>query len=321
MPKNNQQLIASYQDFEDEAIVAISPQSTGVRLSAIPTGTSFTAPLGTQVLLPPAVVSLGSDQPSDGDVYEIVDTDGSCTPLSPIIVTPPVGTSIADGPENTGTNALAASLILSFPFVTARLTYDAGTETIARNRFGLDVSEPSANANLVVAGTASGQVAPTGAGGGGGLTPPIAPGAILWATGGLIPSVSGTYKVDMSFTCEDSAADNLVLTLAAYGDWTATTGGSGGVGATNMSYETTAGTVPVVTAGVGPTVLATAEQSVPVGKLVTISLSALVPCPVVLNPVPPGFEPVAIACFLSSSAGGTLTLNKLSVSVVEVPIL
>ena len=64
MPKNNQQLIASYQDFENETAVAISPQSSGARFSQIPSG-------GTQVYLPPAVVDFGTDQPSDGDFFQL----------------------------------------------------------------------------------------------------------------------------------------------------------------------------------------------------------------------------------------------------------
>jgi hypothetical protein len=295
MPKNNQQLIVSYQDFAAKDAVTLSPQSTGVRLRQIPAGT-LGAPLGTVVYLPPAVSSGGSDDPSDGDQYTIVDSDGSCNGTAPIIIVPPAGTTIA----------LATETALFTTGISATVTYDAENEN-----WDLVLGGQFAEAAGGF-GTFNGQVTP------GNITPNIA-GAVLWATGPLTPKVSGLYQVNATFGYECAAGDTVQLELRTYGDVVSTTGGqfvNGGA----LFYETVALGSPAVAAGSGPTVKATYDQTIVAAKQGIITISALVQAPATPETLPnTGLEQIAIDCFLSTLANGSaLTVLRLDVSISEV---
>ena len=316
MPKNSQQLIATYQDFENELAVTLSPQSNGARLSAIPAGT-IDSTLGTQVFLPPAVVSGGADEPSDGDFYEVIDVDGSCNATAPIVVTPPVGTSIGGGPVNNGTNALAASVAVAVAFGGVRLTYDAGSaaggpaadEEIDRTNWTVEYLPPDPLLGVAAYTT---QVAPNN------FTPGDAGGAVLWATQPITPTFGSLFLVQMTYTFEGTVnSDQITAAIRTWGDATATTGG--GAGTVNVDYYTTAGGSPAVTAGTGPTVAATDVQTVVATKSSTLSITAIVEAPAVPKTLPAvGLEPIAIDCLLSTGAAGTiLTTQGLTVIIRE----
>ena len=291
MPKNNQQLITSYQDFSDELAVTVSPQSTGVRLRLIPAGT-VSVPIGTEVFLPPAVVDGGSDEPSDGDTYTIVDADGSCNGTAPIIVTPPDGTTI-DG---------ASEFALSLAGGSMTCTFDADN-----SNFNVELGGQSILAlNELQAGTIAGQVTPTN------ITPNIA-GAILWAAS-LQPFVVGLFKVEMTFDFTSSASDEVSVALRIYGDLISVTGGTAVPGG-QLNYETS--TAVVVTAGSGPSAAkASATVTVVATKQGVLSLTALIQCAAVPETPPDvGLEPVGIDCFLTTGANGT-ALSALGLNVV-----
>lgn len=295
MPKNNQQLIKSYQDFSDESAVTLSPQSTGVRLRLIPAGT-IGAPLGTQVFLPPAVVDGGSDDPSDGDSYEVIDADGSANITAPIIVTPPTGTTI-DG---------ASGFALVSSGASATFTYDAPAEN-----WLVSVSGLLAEQTGLETGTIDGQLTP------GNITPNIA-GAIL-AAAILEPKSTALFQVNATFGYECAAGDTVQLELRTYGDATVITGGAQ-VGGEEFFYETTGGGSPVVTAGSGPTLKATFDNTVVAGKQGIITVSALVQC--LATPATPpalGLLPVGLDLFLSTLANGSaLTVLRLDCAITEV---
>lgn len=104
MPSNSQATIAIWKDASAVAAFALSVQDTGARLRAIPA-------TGTTVDLPQA-------QPTDGDAYEVLDADGSCSSGNLITIVPPAGTTIRGG----------ANLILAAVFASARLTFDASQD-------------------------------------------------------------------------------------------------------------------------------------------------------------------------------------------------
>lgn len=100
MPSNSTGTIAIWKDATKVAAVVLSPQDTGVRLRQIQA---------------PTVVELPNDSPNDGDSYEVLDADGSCSSSNQIELVPPPGTTIRG----------ASSFFLSLAFVGARLVFDA----------------------------------------------------------------------------------------------------------------------------------------------------------------------------------------------------
>jgi hypothetical protein len=105
MPANSVSTIAIYRDVSAVAAVKLSVQETGVRVRAIPSGS-------TTVALP------ASPFPNDGDSYEVIDADGSCGPANLVIVTPTAGTTIRG----------AGAFPLAAPFASARFTFDAAAD-------------------------------------------------------------------------------------------------------------------------------------------------------------------------------------------------
>src|SRR4029077_3389933 len=108
MPENSTGQIAVYQDLSAVAKFTFSPQVTGVRLRKIPAGTS-TNPVGTFAVLP--------GEPSDGDNYELEDTDGSCDIDNANVVAP--------DPHGTATVGGLGAFPLFSPFAGGRFTFDA----------------------------------------------------------------------------------------------------------------------------------------------------------------------------------------------------
>lgn len=81
MPKNNTGTIQVATRVVGESLYAFSPEDTFALLSEIPSG-------GTTVVLP--------DQPNQGEAYDVVDVDGSCSVGNPIILEASGGLKIQD---------------------------------------------------------------------------------------------------------------------------------------------------------------------------------------------------------------------------------
>src|SRR5579863_3082920 len=244
MPKNSQQLIASYQDVSDTTLATLSPQSSGIRLRQIPAGT-VAAPIGTEVFLPP-------DDPSDGDTYEVIDADGSCNVTAPILITPPAGTTIAN---ESGSFGLAGANII------ARFTYEADETNWIPDLGALSLVEQQAETG----GTFGGQVVPE-------TFTPTAAGTALFACE-VFPRLAGFYRVSISFQVEPNADDTVSIVLFS-GAGPASISGGTAVPASPLpfAYE---GPTPLVIAAGPLTVKANQGQAVTSGEVTTISIVAI----------------------------------------------
>jgi hypothetical protein len=285
MPENSTGQIAVYQDLSAVPKFAFSPQVTGVRLSKIPQGT-LTNPAGTFAVLP--------GEPSDGDSYELEDTDGSCSVDNAVVVMP--------DPHGTATVGRLGAFPLFTPFAGGKFTFDA-----------------EAN-NWIVALT--GNVALTGVlskfGGGNGL----APGDLT--SGTTTPIVlfayqftgkgGGIFTIDFDLTFTLSQADTVTIALFAAADITAFSGGTlvnGAIGA--LRFESSSGGAVTVTATEGQfgqwaKQIASGEigkQTATWSGLTTIS---------VIDPNPVGI----VATIVAGTAGTTITGMSLSTSVRQV---
>jgi hypothetical protein len=291
MSKNNQQLIASYQDVSGEIVAALSPQSTGMRLSDIPAGTAD-APIGTQVYLPGAgpLLPFPPDAPSDGDSYQILDADGSCNRLAPVIITPPPGTTIDGGSEY--------GFAVAFGKVT--LTFDA-----SQSNWLVDVGGLPAAALFGAGGTIGGQAVP------GNVTPGVAPGVVLWARE-VSPVALGLYYVQFTHQAHLSVSDTLTYVISVGGPG-GFTGGTADTEDPDFSYE---GPTPIVIVP-ALTQVTTNTSGAGTAQLNTISAFVMVP----LAPDSGSSGPLAratIACHVATGAGGTaLTLQLLEASIEE----
>jgi hypothetical protein len=286
MPKNNQQLIASYQEAVGVDVAALSTQDTGIRLRQIPGGTQG-SPVGTQVFLPP-------DDPGDGDTYEIIDADGSCNGLAPMIVTAPTGTLIAN---------VVNTIELVFPEINARFTYEAEFKNWTFDLSGI----VSIASGVVEAGTVSGQAFP------GNYTPGQSPGTLLWVAS-VTPSVAGQFKFEMTLTVEASVADSLSIQIATVGGLESVSGGQsdpeGGI-----TWETSTSPVTFTATGT-PTTATTNVQQVPAGEQVTITVTGVVTVPLAYPGTATSGELArcGILCTLFTAAAGT-ALSDLALEV------
>lgn len=107
MSANNVSTIVINRDVSAVATVNLSVQETGVRVRAIPT------PGGTVVNLP------AKPFPNDGDSYEVIDGDGSCSPANLLTVAAPAGTTIRG----------LGVFVMSTPFASAWFTFDAAADS------------------------------------------------------------------------------------------------------------------------------------------------------------------------------------------------
>lgn len=292
MPRNSQNLIASYQDVSAATIAALSTQSTGIRLRNIPAGT-FPTPIGTQVFLPGAgpVVGTPPELPSDGDTYEVIDADGTSNVLAPIIVTPPAGTTI-DG--------FSGSFVFFGSHVEFMFTFDA-----EESNWILDIGGAGFP---VVPATTSGTIGEQAAVGN--LTPGAGGAAILWAET-LFPQVAGRFRVNMTYQGTSSVSDTISMLLAVGGPG-AISGGAQDTEDTNFFFN--GGTPVVVAAGLTNQTTNTDVA----GTKHLINVTAIVTVPLVVG-VSGTLDAATIACRIATGAGGTaLTLQLLEVSIEEI---
>ena len=292
MPRNSQNLVASYQDVTAVDIAALSPQSTGIRLRKIPAGI-FPVPIGTQVFLPGAgpIVSSPPELPNDGDTYDVIDADGSSNILAPIIVTPGAGQTI-DG--------FAGNFAFFGQNVEMTFTFDAEESnwTVSIGGAGFPVI-PAASFGTIGEQAAVGNLTP-GAGGA----------AILWAET-VFPVVLGRYRVEMTYQATSSVSDTLTLLLATGGPG-ALSGGSTDTSDQNFFFN---GATPVV---VAPALTNETTNTDAAATKHLVTVVAYVNVPAVVG-VSGQLEAGTIACRIATGAGGTaLTLQLLEVSIEEV---
>jgi hypothetical protein len=285
MPENSTGQIAIYQDLSAVQKFTFSPQVTGVRLSKIPAATSA-VPGGTLAVLPA--------EPSEGDSYELEDTDGSCSVDNAIVVLP--------DPKGTATVGSLGAFPLFSPFAGGRFTFDA-----------------EAN-NWVVALT--GNVALTGVlsrfGGGNLLTPgdltsgtttPIVLFAYEFKGRG-----GGIFTVDFDLTFTLSQPDIVTISLVEVTDITAFSGGtavSSPIG--TLRFESSAGG-PVTLTGTEVPIGQWAKQ-IAAGEIAkqTATWSGLTSI-TIIDPNPVGM----VARIVAATAGTSITALTLSTSVRQV---
>lgn len=104
MPANSSGQIAVWRDAVDVASFNLSLQDTGVRVR--------------QAQSPSTTIALPGEQPNDGDTYEVIDADGSCSAAHAIVIVPPAGTTIR--------GAASFSLLVAYDCVC--LTFDGETD-------------------------------------------------------------------------------------------------------------------------------------------------------------------------------------------------
>jgi hypothetical protein len=285
MPENSTGQIAIYQDFSAVQRFTFSPQVTGVRLRKIPAGTSA-SPGGTLAVLPA--------DPSDGDSYELEDTDGSCSVDNAIVVLP--------DPKGTATVGSVGAFPLFSPFAGGKFTFDA-----------------EAN-NWVVALT--GNVALTGVfskfGGGNLLTPgdltsgtttPI----VLFAYQFNVKG-GGIFTIDFDLTFTLSQPDTVTIALSQISDITAFSGGSAvsspiGI----LRFESSGGGAVTVTGS--ETALGEWAKQIAAGEIAkqTATWSGLTSI-TIIDPNPIGI----VTRIVAATAGTSITAMQLSTSVRQV---
>ncbi|MFI4971192.1 MAG: hypothetical protein ACHP7H_00815 [Hyphomicrobiales bacterium] len=283
MPKNNQQLIASYQNESDETVVALSPQSTGMRLSEIPLG-------GTQVFLPGSRIGFPdpANDPSDGDSYEVLDADGSANGSAPILITPPFGTTIGGG---------FAAYFIATAFGAIVLTFDS--ETDDWKVFISALSNILANQGII--GSADGAVNPSNL---------AAPAGVVLFAARATPQGTGIYSLAFTLTFTLSAPGTVTLTVQEVDALTSLSGGTN-LGA--FFYET--GTA-VVVVGAAPVTKATIEETYAAGGVHTMSGNVLLNATVQPQTLPLlGAKPIAVQCLVTSAVN--LSAMSLNVSLAE----
>jgi hypothetical protein len=98
MPANSSGQLAIWQDADAVATFALSLADTGVRVRKTQT--------------PSTTIELPQTEPNDGDEYQIIDADGSSSPMSAIVVVPPPGTTIQGATNYTSTVQRAALTVV-----------------------------------------------------------------------------------------------------------------------------------------------------------------------------------------------------------------
>jgi hypothetical protein len=234
MPSNSTGTIAIYEDIVGQRTLTFSPQLTGVRASKIPLNTG-PGLAGLTVFLPA--------DPSDGDSYELQDTDGSCGINNLIFLKP--------DPAGTATVGRLPFFAFIFPSQGARATFDAEA-----NDWALELN---ANGLFSLLSTIS------GTGGAGGnvhpadLTSGTTSPAILFAFQ-LSPKAGGLFFLSFSLEFELSAPDTVTIAIESAGNATSVSGGTN-VG-TNLFVE---GPGPVAVASDAPVQRSEWAAEVPAG--------------------------------------------------------
>ena len=285
MPENSTGQIAVYQDLSAVAKFTFSPQVTGVRLSKIPAGTS-TNPVGTFAVLP--------GDPSDGDSYEVEDTDGSCSVDNAIVVTP--------DPHGTATVGGLGAFPLFSPFAGGRLTFDAEANNwvvaLTGNVALTGVLAKLAGGNMLTPGDLTS-----------GTTTPL----VLFADqftskgGGIF-----TFDFDLTFTLNQ--ADTISIALFSVTDITAFSGGTESTSSLGSLRFESSGGGPVTITGT-ETQFGQWAKEIAAGELgkQTATWSGVTTIGVE-DPNPIGL----VATIVAATAGTTITGMSLSTSVRQV---
>ena len=285
MPENSTGQIAIYQDLSAVSRFTFSPQVTGVRLRKIPAGTS-TNLVGTFGVLP--------GDPSDGDSYEIEDTDGSCSVDNAIVVAP--------DPKGTATVGGIPAFPLFSPFAGGKFTFDAEANNwvvaLTGNVALTGVFAKLAGGTLLVPGDLTS-----------GTTTPIVLFAYQFTTkgGGIF-----TFDFDLTFTLNQ--ADTITIALSSVTDITAFSGGT--------ESSSSLGTLRFESSGGGPVTVTGNEtqfgqwaKQIAAGELgkQTATWSGVTTIAVEdQNPIG------IVATIVAATAGTTITGMSLSTSVRQV---
>jgi hypothetical protein len=286
MPENSTGQIAIYQDLSAVAKFTFSPQVTGVRLSKIPAATSVSSPAGTLAVLP--------GDPSDGDSYEVEDTDGSCSIDNAIVVAP--------DPQGTATVGRLAAFPLFSPFAGGKFTFDAGANNwvvaLTGNVALTGIFSKFGGGNLLVPGDLTS-----------GTTTPIVLFAYEFTGKG-----GGIFEVDFDLTFTLNQADTITIALSTVSEITAFSGGT--------EQSSPIGQLRFESSGGGPVTITGTQiqfgqwsEEIAAGEIgkETATWSGLTTISV-LDANPVGM----VATIVAGTAGTTITGMSLSTSVRQV---
>jgi hypothetical protein len=231
-----------------------SPQDTCLRLRKIPAAPSIFAA---------GVVGVLPANPQDGDTYECVDADASCSVTHAILILP--DSSQVPTPTISGSNAVIPvnplpAWIMFEPFSGVSFTYDAPA-----NQW---IATASALGNQTFQGTVFGPIAAGDIAGGGSGT--------LLLAADMVPTGLRIVRlvVAMSFTL--SAADTVTAVIERFNNVTAFSGGAqwGIASAITGRTETgSGGSGPISITADAPVTLQTISKQVAAGDIAAVDLS------------------------------------------------
>jgi hypothetical protein len=238
------------------------PGESQLRLSKIPVATLIPA-AACFIVLP--------EDPEDGDEYEVLDTDGTSSPVAPVIVLPnPNGTVTTVG----GLPGFA----MTSAFGGLKMVYDAPAKNWVVTLTGEGLTIALQNN----AGTGGTPVSPANFAGGAAINLCA---FLVKVTGGF-----GLFRLQFALQATAAAADAaLILAVQIVPNVTALTGGNtvGGVGAPTFHNETGTGAgQPVVVTGDAPVTKFTYKRQIVAGQLVdTHAFTIDLVLPVPTNPL------------------------------------
>jgi hypothetical protein len=282
-----------------------SPQETTLRLRQIPANVVTPTPgIGLFLVLPP--------NPSDGDTYDFVDADGSCSTSNVVaVVADPTQLPASSIPKFTGFTfppGLGVTPSVAVPFLSASaagsFTFDAEANVWIVSFGANALVDKQSNYIGTVAATGSAAVSPGDFAGGA---------AIILAAFNLNRVGAGFFRVAVTLTGTLSGADDLLLTLETLNNVTAFTGGTsiGSSSTPSFRYETGtgAGQAVVVTSADTATTIHAAKETVGAAGDVTITLALDVFLPI---PTTAG----ATAAIILTLADTSATFTGMSLSAV-----
>jgi hypothetical protein len=319
MPANSAALIQINRDVSTYANPAKSPpffapaaatlewstQESTLRLRNIPANQITPSPgVGLLLVLPP--------NPSDGDTYDFVDADGSCSTNNVVaVVADPTQQPPSSIPKFTGFTfppGLGVTPAQAVPFLAASaaasFTFDAEANVWIVSFGANGLVDRASNYIGTVAAASNAAVSPGDFAGGA---------AVILAAFNLNRVGAGFFRVAVTLTGTLSGADDLLLTLETLNDVTAFTGGTsiGSSSTPSFRYETGtgAGQAVVVTSADTATTIHAAKETVGAAGDVTITLALDVFLPI---PTTAG----ATAAIILTLADTSATFTSMSLSAV-----